>query len=294
MKAPLLLQRDFLAHMDVEQEASVLTIKSYSIDLTQFFAFLRAQKISLGNVNLKVIRSYLSHMKDLGLKNSSRERKFTVLRSFFRFLVMEKVLKADPTLGIKFKTKARFLPKILTPSEINRLILTAKGSTKDEVRDRAILEFAYGTGARISEIADLTVGDIHFASQTVRLSGKGGKKRTIPLAPQCIRWLERYLEIRKSWKPKSEHFFLNRSGRAFQRHGLWRMMKLYGIKAGLPMKIHPHLIRHCFATHLSQAGCDIRLIQRLMGHSSINSTVRYIHLDTEDLAIALIKYHPRT
>lgn len=284
---------DFFVYLRTERGAAKNTLIAYEIDLRTFFAWCRAKKIDPLRIRHKMLRRFLG---DQAIKHSdvTASRRLAAIKMYFRFLVLEEVLKIDSTQFVTMRLKPRKLPRSLEVSEVHRLILTANGTTHTEIRDRAIMEFAYATGTRISEIVDLRRENINWVGETVLILGKGSKERVLPLVRQCVYWLSKYDEVRAQWGNSQEPiFFLNALGRPFGRQGMWRLLKGYAAKSGINKRITPHIIRHSFATHLIKSGANLKAVQMLMGHKSINTTARYIHLDAEDLLMALIQHHPR-
>lgn len=289
---------EFLSYLSSERGHSTHTIEAYQKDLEQFETFCNVQGWEALHLSPAQIRKYLGHLAKQEKAPRSIARKLSSLRQFYRFLLREDVTQEDPTEVVTYLVKAKRLPKTLTEAEITALIESATGETEWSIRDRAILEVWYATGARISELAGLLASKVDFAESVVRFKGKGGRERIVPLYASALDWCLKYRDVRHEWLRRAglketKAFFLSNRSAAFSRQGLYGLLRRYTKKAGLTKKVWPHMIRHTFATHVLQGGADLRAVQELLGHRSIATTEIYTHLDIENLKVMQLKYHPR-
>jgi len=233
---------------------------------------------------------------DIGLAASSISRNISALRTFWSFLLTNRYTDNDPLEGLELPKKAKRLPEVLSIDEVNKMLAAVDISKILGLRDRAILEFMYACGARVSETIDLKTTDIYPDEQFVRLYGKGAKERLVPIAKEAIYWLERYIrDIRpKIAKTSSGGFvFLNYRGGKLSRMGIWKIVRKWVERAGIKKPVHPHTLRHTFATHLIEGGADIRAVQQMLGHESIITTQIYTHISRQHILEVYHKFHPR-
>lgn len=290
--------REFLAYLASEKGLSGNTLVAYEADLEDFHTFCVVKHVAFEKPTTKQLRSYLAHLRKRELSERSIARRASSLRQFYRFLVREGLAEEDPAELITVIRKGRKLPKHLSVEEVFRLLEAASGRTDGEVRDRAMLEFWYATGCRVSELADLQAAHVDWDDALVKIRGKGGRERLVPLTKEAVAWGKRYRAIRHEWLRlhglrETEVFFLTRRGTRFTRQAIWKIVKRYAREAGLTRNVWPHMIRHSFATHVLQGGADLRAVQELLGHRSIATTEVYTHLDPENLKVMQLKYHPR-
>jgi integrase/recombinase XerD len=291
--------REFLSYLASEKGLSGNTLSAYHQDLTDFLAFCRVKKIPWLNPTLKGLRNYLAHLRKNELSDRSIARRASALRQFYRFLLREDKIEGNPADLLTVVRKGRKLPKHLSVEEVFRLVGAAKGVTDAEVRDRALLEFWYATGCRVTEIATLKAANIDWPGAVAKILGKGGRERLVPITREAVEWGKRYQairheELRRHNLKETEVFFLTRRGEGFTRQGIWKIVKQYALKAGITRNVWPHMIRHSVATHVLQGGADLRSVQELLGHRSIATTEIYTHLDPENLKVMQRKYHPRS
>lgn len=289
---------EFLEYIRVEKGLAANTYLAYQLDLSQFLSHCQAKKIDPLGISLRHMRQYLSRLRRRGLSPRSLARKLTALKQYYKFLLREGRIEADPAELLSVSINERKLPKVLSVEEMVVMIETAAGANDEEIRDRALLEVWYATGSRITELGALTADGIDWQDGVVRFCGKGRKERIVPIHDQALHWCRRYRDVRHRWVRQhrlgeTRVFFLTRQGRAFSRQGLWKTVKKYAKRAGIDKAIWPHLIRHSFATHILQGGADLRAVQELLGHRSISTTEIYTHLDVENLKQMQLKYHPR-
>jgi len=290
---------EFFAYLGADKGLSHASISAYSSDFDQFRVFCRVKSWDIFELKSKQVRQFLAHLSKNGMSERSIARKLSTLKQFYVFLMREDLLKSDPTELVSVRVKARKLPKLLKKEEMIQLIESVCGKNEKEVRDRALLELWYASGCRVSEITKLQISDIDFQDGWIRVLGKGRRYRQIPVHATALEWCLKYREIRHGWLmehslKETEKFFLTRRGKGFTRQGIWRLLKDAAKMAGMSDKIHPHMIRHSFATHVLCGGADLRAVQEMLGHRSIGTTEIYTHLDIENLKIMQLKYHPRS
>jgi len=310
----------FIYYLSVEKNASPHTCRSYRRDLEGFEDFLRSSglvlspggKVEIEKVDRIDIRKYLSflHRKN---RKSSIARKLSSLRSFFKYLVREQVIRLNPAKGVSTPKVEKTLPTTLTVDEAFRLMespqmiseKSSKGSRKKRLRDQAILELLYSSGLRVSELVGLNSNQLDLDLGIVRVMGKGRKERIVPVGTKAVRALEAYQKergMREGLRPGGrasgpegdEPIFVNSQGGRLTARSVGRMMKRYSRHSGIFRKVSPHSLRHTFATHLLDAGADIREIQEMLGHSSLSTTQRYTHISTGRLMEVYDKAHPRS
>lgn len=289
---------DFLNFVSVEKGLSKNTCLAYKDDLSNFGHYLASKNISrIRDVSGEKIRDHLFYLKQKGFSTSSLSRHLSSLRSFFRFLVREGHLQKNPALGTELPHKSLRLPKCLTEQEIEQILAMPDASKPPGIRDLAILELLYGTGMRISELLDLKEEDLSINAGYVRCFGKGGKERILPLGKCAAETLKKYLlKSRPVLAKRTSHspaLFLNLRGGKLTRQGFWKILRAYALKAGIRKPLTPHVFRHSFATHLLERGADLRVVQELLGHSSISTTQIYTEVSRKRLRMIYQKAHPR-
>lgn len=286
----------YLTYLDVEEGLSANTIEAYLHDVQRYIDFLRDSGVSSPPMTTKQhVTDFIEHLRDIGLGRTSVARNFSAVRSYHQFLFRERLSSHDPTETVEVATPSRALPDVLSVDEVFRL-LDAPDATLLGIRDRAMLEFAYATGVRASELISLTLRHVLFEEQVARVTGKGSKQRLVPIGNTALVQVKRYLsDARPSLAgPKSrDYLFLNARGGSLSRMGYWKILRKYVIIAGITSHTTPHTLRHSFATHLLEGGADIRVIQELLGHSSITTTEIYTHIDREYLKEIHRSFHPR-
>ncbi|MFB3883609.1 MAG: tyrosine recombinase XerC [Thermodesulfobacteriota bacterium] len=295
----------FVRYLSGEKNASPHTCRAYERDLEEFENFLRnsgmsplaGKEIEFGKVDRLTIRRYLSflHRKN---KKSSVARKISTLRSFFKFLVKEEIITSNPIKSVATPKVEKPLPTTLTVDEAFRLMETPVGKDrpqveKNELRDRAILELLYSSGLRVSELVGLNLNQLDLDLGIVKVMGKGRKERIVPVGSKAVGTLKAYLENRMG--PAGEGpIFLNPKGERLTARSVGRLIKKYTKRSGIFRRISPHTLRHSFATHLLDAGADIREIQEMLGHASLSTTQRYTHVSPGRLMEVYDKAHPRS
>jgi integrase/recombinase XerD len=288
----------FLSYVASERGLSANTLLAYEQDLIQFFEFCSRKSIDPLNVSLRNLRDFLASLRKQGLASRSLARKLSAVKQFYKFCVRENRIESDPSELLSVTIKASRLPKHLTVDEMFAFIAGAKGENENEIRDRSLLEMWYATGSRVSEMAGLQIQDIDWKDNVIKIRGKGGRERLVPISRTAVEWGVKYRDVRHQWLRKhrlkeTEIFYLTRTGKGFTRQGIWKIVKKYAKKAGLGRNVWPHMIRHSFATHVLEGGADLRAVQELLGHRSISTTEVYTHLDIENLKVMQLKYHPR-
>lgn len=287
----------FSRHLQVERNVSEHTHSAYLRDLHEFRLFLvelfkQADRSALERVDKMTLRRYLAllHKKN---RKSTIARKLAALRTFFRYLVKEGVLAANPGELVATPRQEKYLPTTLTVDEAYNLLESMKGADRLSIRDRAILEILYSCGLRVGELTGLNVGEVDFDQSLVRVTGKGGKERIVPIGQHALKALHAYLEER-SWPGENEPLFLNRFGKRLNARSIQRNLKKHLLLAGVLKNATPHALRHSFATHLLDGGADLRAIQELLGHSSLSTTQKYTQVSVDHLTHVYDDAHPRS
>ena len=285
----------FLEHILVVRGLSQATVSSYTEDLYSFSAFIKEKNIALDRVNQQNIFVYLMFLRRKGLQSRSLARHMATLRGFFAFLTESGYILENPAGLLENPKLPRLLPRLLSVQEVESILDQPALNDKLGARDKAMLELLYAAGLRVSEVAGLKVLNFDGQSGTVRVWGKGGKERIVPLHFTCMKWIESYLaQWRPAFSPKQDFLFLNRSGQGLSRQGIWKLIKKYTLKAGIRKQVSPHTLRHSFATHLLEGGADLRTVQVLLGHSDITATEIYTHVQSDRLKTAHEQFHPRS
>ena len=286
----------FLHRMSSVRGASDNTIKAYSEDLSQFASYAISHNVSSAlQITPQNIRMFLAELHDRGLARATRARKIAVLRSFFNHLVRVGSLERSPARGLRTVKTETWLPKFLRGEEIDAL-LDAPKRDKLGLRDRAILELLYASGMRASELTGLRLTDLNLTEGTAKVIGKGSKERLVLIGEEAIHALKKYLQESRPELTKSgetDTVFVNRYGRPLGDRGVRKLFAKYCGAVVCNLKITPHVLRHTFATHMLEHGADIRIVQELLGHSSLVTTQRYTHVTTERMQEVYGKSHPR-
>jgi len=275
---------DFLSYIASEKGLSVNTIQAYGRDIRRFAESLDEDVAEEGIVN------HMSALKEKGYASSSIYRTLMALRVFFRFLKREGYVEKDPTALLESPKMWQLIPEVLTSEEVEKL-LGAPGNGEEEARDKAVLETLYATGIRVSELCNLDIHDV--GENTVRVLGKGGKERIVPIGEEAIAAIDAYLGNYRHDKGDHRPLFVSKRGKRISRVTVWEKVKFYARKVGIEKKISPHTLRHSFATHLLDHGADLRVIQEMLGHADIGTTDRYTHLSKKRLFDAFDAFHPR-
>ncbi len=281
----------FLEYLGVECGASPHTLRSYTTDLTEFTRFLAAEHIAgLAEVDTRVIRAYLARLHQRRLSKATIARKLAAVRSCFRFLARRGALGVNPARQVRSPRLGRRLPSFLPKDEATQLLDLAPGPGAAGGRDRALVELLYASGLRVAECCGLSVDDLDEARRTVRVLGKGGKERIVPVGETALEALAAYLAMRGRARGP---LFQNARGGRLTTRSAHRIVKRLARRAGLGQRVTPHTLRHSFATHMLGEGADLRLIQELLGHSRLSTTQRYTHVSPEHLMRVYDAAHPR-
>lgn len=273
------------------------TVESYRRDVLRFVQFCRAHGFEQPQgVSTRHLRNLVFHLKDLGFAPTSIRRQISALRTYFKFLVGEGVLSEDPAEQLEIPKTWSRLPDVLTPEEIDRLLSAPDLADRLAWRDRALLEVAYATGARVSELVGLTIADLLFDEALIRVIGKGNKQRLVPIGRRAQGAAALYIrEIRHQLDRghAAGRFLLNNRGTPLTRVGAWGIVKKAAAAAGIEKRVTPHTLRHSFATHMLEGGADLRALQEMLGHADLATTQIYTHVDREYLKSVHRRYHPR-
>ena len=300
------LIHQYLEHLHGERQVSPETLRAYEHDLASFLEFLArdflgkdAAEIRPGEVDPLAVRSFLAAMTRKGLAKTSQGRTLSAVRSLFRFACREGVLTANPAQGVRTPKVPKTLPRHLRPGEVENLIEAPDGDEPLVRRDRAILELLYAAGLRVSELVGLDWRDVDLPARVVRVMGKGSKERMVPFgrpaAEAMRRWLDVWEGVRAARKTldDDEPVFLNTFGTRLTDRSVRRVIDRWVDAAAVARGVHPHTLRHTFATHLLENGADLRAIQELLGHSSLSTTQKYTHLEVDRLLSVYRDAHPR-
>ena len=285
----------FLDFLENEKKLSANTLQSYKRDITQYQEYIDKNGLNYLKLDNKDIDKYFESLKKMNKKTSTISRNLATIRSFYQFLVRTKKIKKDPTLGVQSPKVEKKVPNILTSKEVELLLEQPKSIDLKGIRDKAMLEFAYATGMRVTEIISLNIEDVNLEQSYVACNS-GTKKRNIPLGSISLKALKDYIEKARPILIRDENInalFVNINGKRLTRQGFWKIVKYYKEQAHISKDITPHVLRHSFATHLLQNGADLKAIQTMLGHSDISSTQVYMQFQNENLKDIYKKAHPR-
>jgi integrase/recombinase XerD len=287
----------FAAYLALERGSARNTVASYRRDLEHLAQFLATRRVTAPErATAAQLRDFIFHLKDLGLAATSIRRHVSATRSYYRFLVGEGHVVRDPTERLASPKKWRALPAVLTVAEVERLLAAPHADEPLAWRDRALLEFAYATGCRVSELVGIGVADVLFDEGLARLFGKGSKERLVPVGRRALGAVALYA---RETRPRLERgagqgrLFLNARGTPLSRVGAWGIIRRCARAAGLAKRVTPHTLRHTFATHLLEGGADLRAVQEMLGHADLSTTQLYTRVDREYLRSVHRTYHPR-
>ena len=288
---------EYVTHLDVEEGLSPNTLEAYIHNVGRYISWLKSREVAHpGRAAKADVIEFLGELENLELSPISVSRNFSAVRSYHRFLRSEHICSEDPTETIEVRSSRRKLPDTLSIEEVVRLIESPDVSDPLGLRDRAMLEFAYATGTRVSELINMPVSSVLFREDIVRITGKGSKERIVPLGSTAKELVLAYMEKSRPTlvgKTPRDILFLNARGGPLTRMGFWKILRKYVIQAGITRHTSPHTLRHSFATHLLEGGADIRVLQELLGHSNIATTEIYTHVDREYLKEVHRTFHPR-
>ncbi|WP_413853648.1 site-specific tyrosine recombinase/integron integrase [Candidatus Ruminimicrobium bovinum] len=282
---------EFIKYLQGERNYSKLTAKSYKTDMYLFVDFLNTNYngVGLTKCSRNIIRAYLAYLYNQKLQKSSIIRKFATLRSFYKFLVLNSYIEINPISAMSTPKAEKKIPKFLTEQDMLKLFDMEDIS----LRDRAMLELLYSSGIRIEEMVSLNLKDIDLLYGTVKVFGKGSTERIVPIGYKCCIAIKKYLDQRKQTDGFNSPLFLNKDNVRITSRGARKILHNWFVKAGFIKKVSPHTIRHSFATHLLDRGCDIKSVQQMLGHKNLATTQIYTHVTLESLRKVYDKTHPR-
>lgn len=282
----------FIEYLIIDKKYSENTVKSYKNDLKKYEIFMK--NINIQNIKESHIKNYLKHLKDNNNDNRTINHNISTLRSFYKFLLIEKIIKDNPMEYIEMPKTKKSLPKTLSIEEIDKL-LDIKLNDHFSYRNKAMLELMYSSGLRVSELVNVKIHDIDVSNCIIRIMGKGKKERIVPLGDYAIKYIELYLKEHRNKLIKrelNEYLFLNNHGKKMTRQGFFKILKQLAQQKNIKTDFSPHTLRHSFATHLLNGGADLRSIQEMLGHESISTTQIYTHVSKEQLKENYNNYHP--
>lgn len=290
------MRDDFLTYLRGECHLAANTIAAYGRDMQRFVAWVGKKRLT--HLSVRELSDYVRTLHAEGLAPASISRNIVAIRTFFRFLQLEGVVSENPAELLATQKMWQRVPNVLTSRQVDAFLSAPRKTDSFWQRDAAMLEVLYATGCRASEVCSLRVRDLSLGQRHLRCEGKGGKQRMVPIGDRAIAAVERYCEqLRGRLAAKSPHppeqLFLSRSGRPMDRIQLWRLVKFYARRAGIQSEISPHSLRHSFATHLLAGGADLRLVQEMLGHASIQTTQVYTHVEHSRLKKVHQQFHPR-
>ena len=296
----LTAKKGFKNYLKLERSLSKNSIEAYLRDIDKITQFLEAvdQKIGPLNIQAQNLKDLIQWINELGMLATSQARLISGIKAFFKYLILEDLIKQDPSALIEAPKTRRKLPDVLTIIEIEALMDALDLSKPENVRNKAMLEVLYGSGLRVSELINLKISNYYSEVEFLKITGKGNKERLVPIGSSAIKYISIYLnEVRNhiSIQKGNENFvFLNRRGTKLSRVMVFLLIKDLAQKIGLQKTISPHTFRHSFATHLIEGGADLRAVQEMLGHESITTTEIYTHLDRDYLKQTIQQFHPRS
>lgn len=299
----MLLDKNLIKHFSdylrLEQSLSDNTIEAYCHDIELFRQYLEnsGQSCSITEITHHDIEEFFAKLYDLGIAASSQARILSGLKSFFKYLLQEKICEADPTMLVSSPSIGRHIPDVLSYEEIVSMMDCIDLSQQFGHRNKAIIEVMYGCGLRVSEVISLNISDIYAKDEFIKVFGKGSKERLVPIGNKTLHELMLYVKgerLHQDIKPKfSDKVFISTRGTSLTRQSVFLLVKRLAEQAGIKKTISPHTLRHSFATHLIEGGADLRAVQQMLGHSSITTTEIYTHISDEYLRQVIMEYHPR-
>jgi len=288
----------YISYLRDVRRVSSNTVESYARDLGALAAFADKRKASVEALSRRDLEAFVRSLMTLGLSPRSVARSVACLRGFYRFLALERKLEHSPAADLRAPRAWPALPKFLDLDEVDRLLSQPDVSTPRGLRDKALIEVLYASGMRVSELVAVKPGDLNLDEGYLTCIGKGDKQRMVPIGQEAADWLRRYMREGRPallHKRSSPWLFVNaRDGGPLSRVGFWKILKGYGLKAGISREISPHVLRHSFATHLLERGADLRAIQVMLGHADLSTTQIYTHVLEARLRAVYDRYHPRS
>jgi len=291
--------KGFQAYLKLEKSLSANSIEAYSRDIDKLFQYSEIQAIKLKpeTVTLADLRTFIQWVAELGMIPSSQARILSGIKAFYKYLLMEDIIKSDPSELLESPKLQRKLPDTLSYEDINKMIAAIDLSKPEGPRNKAILEVLYGCGLRVSELTELKLSNLYLDIEFIKVTGKGSKERLVPIGGAAVKalkiWIEQVRVHTPIKKGEEDMVFLNRRGSRLSRVFIFMVIKQLAEMIGLKKTISPHTFRHSFATHLVEGGADLRAVQEMLGHESITTTEIYTHLDREFLKGTIIQFHPR-
>ena len=284
---------EFKTYLLIDKKYSNETINSYMNDLYKYYKYISKKNLNINSIKRKDIMEYTKYLREQQLSTSSINHNVSVLRTFYKFLVLSNRFVTDPMEYLEVPKLRKTLPKVLSIDEVKNL-LDIDLVDKYSYRNKAMLELMYATGLRVSELVNLKLNDIDLDSDLIRTLGKGSKERIIPIGDYSIYYLKKYiLEYRKELlKTNTDYIFLNNHGKKLSRQSFYKLVKELAIKKNIKTEFSPHTLRHSFATHLLDRGADIVSIKEMLGHSSLSTTQIYTHISNQKLKDEYTKFHP--
>ena len=285
-------------YLKIEKSLSSNTVDAYIRDINKMDGFFNSEdsKKKINSINHEDFQNYLAHLNELKINARSQSRVISSMRSFFKYLMIEKIIDNNPSELLENPKTGKKLPEFLTIDEIDLMVSQIDRSKSDGERNIAILEVLYGCGLRVTELIELKISEIYWKEGFIRIIGKGNKERLVPLGKTASKHLKIYLnEIRVHQKIDNQfvdHVFINKNGKQLSRVMIFKIIKKLTEKAGIQKNVSPHTLRHSFATHLVEGGADLRAVQEMLGHQSITTTEIYTHLDKNYLKQNILDYHP--
>lgn len=299
----MLLDKNLIKHFSdflrLEQSLSDNSISAYCHDIELFRQYLEGEgkSLSVTEISHHDIEDFFANLYDLGICASSQARILSGLKSFYRYLIQEKICEEDPTMLVSFPSIGRHIPEVLSYDEIVKMLDSIDLSQQFGHRNKAIIEVMYGCGLRVSEVISLNISDIYIKDEFIRIVGKGEKERLVPIGKKTLKELMLYTRgerLHQKIQPKfTDKVFISARGTSLTRQSVFLLVKSLAEKAGIKKTISPHTLRHSFATHLLEGGADLRAVQQMLGHSSISTTEIYTHVSDEYLRQIIMDFHPR-
>ena len=285
------------AYLLLERSLSANTIEAYCSDVEKLFQYLADVGLSYRLVEHRQLQDFFMLLSEMGIQARSQARILSSIKSFYDFLQREELIQLNPTTLLEMPKIGRHLPSVLSLQEIDALKAAVDVSKPEGHRNRAMIEVAYSCGLRVSELVGLKISDIYVEEKFIKVEGKGSKHRLVPISDVALAEISRYMPDRHALpvikKESADVLFLNRRGGMLTRQMFFTIIKQCALQAGIQIVISPHTLRHSFATHLLEGGANLRVIQEMLGHSCIQTTEIYTHIETTYLRDTILKYHPR-
>jgi len=288
----------YISHLTFEQNLSPNSTEAYKTDIVRFIDYLKKNGVeSPKDAQPKHIHRMLQLLTEIGLSENSLARNLSSIRGFYKFLIAENIIDTDPTVHIDRPKIPRYLPTVLTYQEVETIFKTQDTTKHLGLRNRAMFETIYASGLRVSELLTLKINQVYFDQSVLRVFGKGSKERLVPISDSALEWITKYTDTGRPLLTKGRMgdntLFLNKSGKPMTRMGFWKILEKAAKDGSIRKNVHPHTMRHSFATHLIENGADLRAVQEMLGHADISTTQIYTHLDRSHIEKQYRKYHPR-